>query len=73
MLKAGCDHLAGDLDSHSLIPRVTRFLHEQADPRAHVQQGARIPVLANEHDFVLLEPMLREAINSCRKVLHRIQ
>jgi len=73
MLKAGCDRLAGDLDSHSLIPCVTRFLHEQADPCAHVQQCARIPVLANEQNFVLLEPMLGEAINGGRKVLHRIQ
>lgn len=73
MLKTGCDRLAGDLDSYSLIPCVTRFLHEQAYSCAHVQQCARIPVPANEHNFVLLEPMLGEAINSCRKVLHRIQ
>ena len=73
MLKAGCDRLAGDLDSYSLIPCVTRFLHEQANSCPHVQQCARIPMLANEQDFVLLEPMLRDAINSCRKVLHRIQ
>jgi len=73
MLKAGDNRLGGDLDSHSLIPCVTRFLYEQANPCPHVQQCARIPVLVNEPDFVLLEPMLREAINSCREVLHRIQ